>query len=343
VADDGHLGAVHPERDALAGEFIADVQLPARQADQAGAVDHPLDLDRGAGPAGQRRGSGGAAPVSGQAGQRGDVEPGGQRLEPGAVEVTLSYSGDIPETVLFDLADSTVERNFETLEKFIGRLDAIQRSTADSGSRVWKDVPATEIVDGFLAEYQADRKAQRVRPDYIAEYIRRCEQVGELGNWTVRLVSSKSGDLAPIGSYEIGLIRREPLNNPAQEGRYTIRRVVSPLDESRDLDRDQKGRALAATRKAAEGKLDKKTGQPRNPGVPTGTPLRRERRPDQALLLIYPLKNPLAASGQVILPLVAFAISFPFSKHSAKTEYVVNEIWQKQTLDGIDDDDEAGL
>ena len=70
---------------------------------------------------------------------------------------------------------------------------------------------------------------------------------------------------------------------------------------------------MAATRKAAEGKLDK-NGQPRNPKVPTGTPLRRERRPDQALLLIYPLKNPLPAAGQEMPPLVGFAISFPFSE-----------------------------
>ena len=53
---------------------------------------------------------------------------------------------------------------------------------------------------------------------------------------------------------------------------------------------------MAATRKAAEGKLDK-NGNPRNPKVPTGTPLRRVRRPDQALLLLYPLKNP-ARRGQ---------------------------------------------
>jgi hypothetical protein len=29
VADDGHLGTVHPQGDALPGEFVADVQLPA--------------------------------------------------------------------------------------------------------------------------------------------------------------------------------------------------------------------------------------------------------------------------------------------------------------------------
>ena len=86
MADDGHLGAVHPQRDPLPGEFIADVELPARQADQAGAVDHALDLGRGAVAGRQGRRSAGAAAVGSQAGQFDDPEPGGQRLEPGTAQ-----------------------------------------------------------------------------------------------------------------------------------------------------------------------------------------------------------------------------------------------------------------
>jgi hypothetical protein len=33
VADDGHLGAVHPQRDPLPGQLEADVHLIARQTD----------------------------------------------------------------------------------------------------------------------------------------------------------------------------------------------------------------------------------------------------------------------------------------------------------------------
>jgi len=257
------------------------------------------------------------------------------------LKVKLSYSGDLPETVIFDLGESVVRRNFEVLESFISRLDAAHPSSPDAGSIVWRDVGAEEIVDGFLAEYVADRKAHRVRPAFIAEYVRRCQRVGELRNWTVRLVSSRTGERAKIGGHEIGLVKREPTNTPAEEGRYTIRRVLSPADESSDLTRDQKDRAMAATRKAAEGKLDK-NGNPRNPKVPTGTPLRRVRRQDQALLLLYPVKNQVPAAGNETLPLVGFAISFSFSEHSAQTEYVVNEIWQQQELEDLGDEDEDG-
>lgn len=57
---------VHAQRDALASEFGADVHLPSGLADEADGIDHPLDLDRDAGPGGQRRWAGRAGAVGGQ-------------------------------------------------------------------------------------------------------------------------------------------------------------------------------------------------------------------------------------------------------------------------------------
>ena len=56
--------------------------------------------------------------------------------------------------------------------------------------------------------------------------------------------------------------------------------------------------------------------------------------------MLYPLVNPIGAD---LAPLVGYAISFPFSKHPTETEYVVNEIWQRQAFDEdaySDEDDE---
>ena len=69
------------------------------------------------------------------------------------IKVKLSYSGDIPETVIFDLADTAVRGNYELLEKFISRLDAARPSVRRTPAAVvWTDVPAEDIVDGFLDE-----------------------------------------------------------------------------------------------------------------------------------------------------------------------------------------------
>ena len=60
VTDDRHLGAVHPQRDALPGELAADVDLAARQADEAvpltmrsTSMAEPVPAGSGDGPAGR--------------------------------------------------------------------------------------------------------------------------------------------------------------------------------------------------------------------------------------------------------------------------------------------------
>lgn len=260
------------------------------------------------------------------------------------LKVKLSYSGDLPETVAFDMREATLAHNLRVLEGFVSRLDGTsqhERDGGDRGSVVWRGVSPDDVVEGFLADYTPG-KAHRVRPKFIIDYIRNCQRVDELGDWTVRLVSSKAGEPAKIGSYEVGLIERKPSNDPAAEDRYRTRRILSPADESTDLDGDQYRRALDATRKAAEGKRDK-NGNPRKLAeVPTGPPLRRQRRTSQPLLLVYPLKNPLADEQPEAPPVVGFAISFPFSGHATETEYVVNEIWQQLAFDEPDTDEDPG-
>jgi hypothetical protein len=92
VADHRHLCAVHPQRDPLTGQLEADVDLGTGQAHQADGVDHPLDLDRGAGPGRERGWSGGASAVGGLAGQLGDAEPGRQGLEPVTVQQDIALA-----------------------------------------------------------------------------------------------------------------------------------------------------------------------------------------------------------------------------------------------------------
>jgi Z1 domain len=252
--------------------------------------------------------------------------------------VKVSYSGDMPETVTFDMREATLTGNFRLLERFTTKLDAARAHERDetTGSIIWSRVPAEEIADGFLDDYLAGQ-APRTKPAFIAEYIRNCQRVGELGNWTVRLVSSKTGQRKKIGPYEIGLIERARINeNITAEQRYRIRRIVSPSDEAKDLiiGSDQWNRAVDATRNATKGKLDKNGKEKNEPTFPSGTPLRYERDPDQAHLLIYPLKDPRPDQTPEAPPVVGFAISFPYSSHGVQTaaEYVVNKVWQQQVL-----------
>jgi hypothetical protein len=262
--------------------------------------------------------------------------------------VRLSYSGELPETTIFDLSEKVVRDNYELLESFVARLNVLTTGKVDerSGSITWNGITALDVTEGFLDSYLTHRQAQRVRPAFIAEYVRQCAKQGELGNWTIRLASRlPDSTTVEISDHPVGLITRShSKSSEVIPGRYTIKRILSPADEICDLTNEQRDRALKATKKDAEGKLNRK-GEPLDPDTPRGRPLRYQRRPDQPLLLLYPLGlaevvKSLGKGSEPVAPLVGFAISFPFSQHQSETEYVVNDIWFKQDMEFDDFEDD---
>src|SRR5690606_41280544 len=151
--------------------------------------------------------------------------------------ILLSYPGEGPETVIFNLADRAVKRNFKSLEDLVRHLDGITEpeTAVNGGTVVWRGVPP-EVVSEFVASYETDRMAQRVRPRLIAKYIEQCAKVGELGNWTVCLVGKSAASHVDVAGHSVGPVTRAPLNPEFRtEGRYTIRRVLRPPGEGRDV------------------------------------------------------------------------------------------------------------
>ncbi|MEV8126209.1 Z1 domain-containing protein [Streptomyces sp. NPDC085944] len=254
-------------------------------------------------------------------------------------KVMLSYSGEGPETVIFNVSDGIPEHNLKVLGDFVRRLDGLATGdqTTPGANVTWKQVPSDAIVD-FLTRYETDRMAQRVRPRFIAKYIEQCVAVGELPQWTVVLVGKQAAkDPLDISGYSLGPVERAALNDVDNDGRYTIRRLLSPPDEYRfDLGPDQVDAALKATQKAAAIKK-----RERVPQSPSGDHVRWQRRADQALLLVYLVERPATEDGPARPPLVGFKVSFPRSEHQSDTEYVVNAVWQKEGLDALDDEEDG--
>ncbi|GAA1026230.1 Z1 domain-containing protein [Virgisporangium ochraceum] len=255
-------------------------------------------------------------------------------------KVRISYSGEIPETTAFSLRESAVRQNFANLERFVTRLDQIGTGTEDKGSVVWTNVSPTDVIEGFLDGYAPERGSYRVRPVFLSGYIKQCAAKGELSRWTVRLVGVSNAPPRKIGTREVGLVKRAAKEDGKLVERYAIRRVLSPADETTDLTDEQKAAALPATIKASQAAAARKNRTPVVPTLPTGRPLREARRPDQPLLLIYPLNHPDKSTCPDKSPIVGFAISFPVSNHPTETEYVVNTVWLKRELDDLFDSDE---
>ncbi|BAJ29373.1 MULTISPECIES: Z1 domain-containing protein [Kitasatospora] len=250
--------------------------------------------------------------------------------------VLLSYSGEGPETVIFDLGTQALRHNLQSLEQLVRQLDVLSSPEVDgrSGTVTWTGVNPDRVA-AFLAGYRADRMAQRVRPRLIADYIEQCARNGELGSWTVALVSSsQAASTLFVGGHEVGPVRRAALNEDFRgEGRYTIRRVLSPVDEQLDLDEGQVERAFDATKAEA-----RERERPKEPKEPSGVYLRRQRDPGKALLLLYPIIVAAEEGSETNTPtyLVGFQVSFPVSERHVRTEYLANRIYLQEDIYPLD-------
>jgi hypothetical protein len=247
----------------------------------------------------------------------------------------LSFSGDVSETIIFDLADGVPRANLRATLKL---LSAPSRRIDAEGSRrggyLLSGFKADAILE-FLGEYASHADALRANTKLLARYIRKQVEKGELADWSVFLASAESGDswhvpVAGIG--EVGMIKRSrdpeypEASDPHRAGkRYTIKRLVNPTDEAVDLDDPQRVAALNAMVEAWKAS-QRKNKAASAPTEPAGRAARIVRAKTHGLLLIYPL-NPDEAGHGGTDPIIGVALSFPASQTAETVEYKVNNVF----------------
>jgi hypothetical protein len=258
-----------------------------------------------------------------------------------ASTVRLTFSGDISESVTFSTRSSDLDENWQTLVSFVGAVtrECGAATIGPSGNFLWQDVPGQLVIDEFFQTYRAERMARRARPELIRRYISDALKVDELTDWTVVLVNNKQKPKSTetISGLNVGLTYRGPLDQeePKNSQRYTIRRVLNPVDEGVDLTPDQYKAGLAELSEHLRAKSpDADEFVP--PKTLTGPSLRRQRSSRNGLLVLYPL----APDFGVEQPMVGFAASFPFSVRAQPATYKVNEIWTLLAFDQLEDDDD---
>ena len=239
--------------------------------------------------------------------------------------MTVSYSGDISETISFDRNPAVNRRNHERFEAFTRSLGPVQANP--SGNHVWHDVGGSRIAD-LMEELAVHPGSRKARGDYLAGYIRGQNGRGALESWTVALISNPREDAVELGGLSVRPVRRtEHLSDHSDAASvYRIRRLVSPTDEMIDLDDDQYRRALGRT--VDEYENDPAGNRHRvRPTRPSGPKIRGVRDHGRGLLLIYPLQQ---RDGDG-LPFVGFAASFPHAVDDTPVEYLVNSVyWQEE-------------
>lgn len=266
--------------------------------------------------------------------------------------VNLSYAGSISETVVFD--PSQVGRNLETTEEFVRRISGSCKSSKKTGSaeqdeqtQVWSEVPVDDIL-AFLAKIKVPQYGpQKARPELLSEFIELHVPRGELTSWTVALISNTVTDQKKrIGGFEVGLIKRNLLQDNEDGSGFTIRRLCSPADEEIGLTDEQVAEALKRTREgftndAGRSRYREKDRDAESIVRPSGAALRSVRPGKEGLLLIYPMRLTTTKSGDdgkpveiphhgVTSPVIGFALSFPGELSAGGVDYVVNNVYWNQ-------------
>ena len=232
--------------------------------------------------------------------------------------VRAGFSGTISETVSFETAQA--KGNFGAFDAFLAALPA----SSAKGRHQWDAVPGADVVS-LLRQIQTSRDSWKANSQALADYVANRVSNGRLDEWTVVLAGQgRSGIPCRLGGYDITLTEREH-DGGSGDGRVSIGRLVSPADEVADLDRAAQVRALEQTLEAWEKKPDPKKDHPKTASGPF---IRRQRSRDRGLLLIYPIDGGLPGN----LPLMGFAISFPFDDDAPLIDYAENSVKQLERL-----------
>ncbi|HEY0466816.1 MAG TPA: Z1 domain-containing protein, partial [Polyangiaceae bacterium] len=239
----------------------------------------------------------------------------------------LSYAGSITETIVFPTSEGRLHQNLKAAATLVDSLGRPARSVPHSGTLVWEKVSASAIIDFFLGFF-THPDSPRANARLLADYVQQQQSVGELGNWTVALVTKSERErTGAVGAYRVNLIEREPLKQlPAF---WTIRRLVNPSDEALDLTEAQQKEALRRT--IAEWQIAKtRAADEQPPDRPAGPVIRTIRPATNGLLLIYPLYPKTPVEGQPDIPVIGFAASFPSSVNARPITYAVNNVFWEQ-------------
>jgi hypothetical protein len=189
---------------------------------------------------------------------------------------------------------------------------------------LFRRVPSEHIIQ-FLEKFKLNTANLRFDKALGIRYISDLNKYDELNDWSVCLMSSRSGNSYSLPTGEkCFLIKRSPLDSQINTSdTVTLKSLVPPADELIDL-ADIFNLPDMTNTEFKKYLLDNKL---------TDTRVRRELRPPtRGLLLIYPLETKVAEeSGRLVSfskvgPIYAISLVFPGSKNDIEfRNYIENQ------------------
>ena len=246
-----------------------------------------------------------------------------------------SYAGEGKvQTVMFR-DRLTIERNAALTDDFIGSLgsgtDKPRRPGGlhpDAPGTLWTDVAGRDVAE-YLKILSFPPESTQVDGGKLASYIIDQLAIGELTDWAVYLGAGdeKEVRIAGLSRNSVQRTPRKPSNTRIpSDDRFTIGTTLSPLDQALDLTDKEFIEALDLTNRERATRSKEPT------KVPSGKFIRRARgrRPQNGLLIIYPIDPDQAEVEKTDRPVISVVVSFPDSEAADKRVYRINSVLARE-------------
>jgi Z1 domain len=254
-----------------------------------------------------------------------------------AEERQSSYAGEGKiQTVMFR-DRQTIDRNADITDDFLSALGPGTDSPRRPGSAnkradgvLWTNVPGHRV-SAYLRDLTFPPESLQVNGNQLAAYINAqlAMNPAELTDWAVFLATGSKSAVS-IAGRSFKCIERNP--RPPRKGkslptdRFIIGTALSPLDQAIDLSDAEFAEALVRTNRERGSRGVGAT------AVPSGEFIRKARgkRPQNGLLIIYPMDPTIAEVEPTDRPVIGVVVSFPDSDAADKRVYLINSVLQRE-------------
>jgi hypothetical protein len=246
-----------------------------------------------------------------------------------------SYAGEGKvQTVMFR-DRPTIDRNAAITDDFVRSLGDGTDNPPRPGpggkkaqGTLWTSIAGRDIAK-YLRNLAFPPESLQVDGNKLAAYITDQLEIKELTDWTVYLATGGQKEVEIAGRRRNCILRtpREARDGKAlPDDRFIIGTALSPLDQAIDLSDSEFVEALERTNQ------ERKSRNKPSTDVPSGEFIRKVRgaRPQNGLLIIYPIDPDAAKVESTDRPVVSVVVSFPDSEAADDRVYRINSVQQRE-------------
>lgn len=238
-----------------------------------------------------------------------------------AIEIELTWAGRLVQSYKLNKDSDIISSNFNSYKNLVENLS--NNFEIKGNNKVWFNIDA-DLIKDFLNSFKVHLDVLSASPGNLSRYIEEANEIGELTNWRVALMSrGNPSKECSINAHSIGCFnRKHQVGMPSDSYYINKSNITSRPDEFIDMEEEEREQYL---QKNIERWQESKSNRPM-PVNPDGEMVRKEYRlPNKPLLLLYLLNPEEAGLLEEQNPFVGFAISFPGSNNLKEVKFAIHK------------------